>query len=708
MKAYTITFLNRNYGSVLQAYALQRKLKELGADPCVLQKVSVHKKDSKLLSLFKAVRPEKNYSLYRRIRRITDIDKYTVKNEKIKSFIKNNINIKEFSDECTFLKTVTTDDFFIAGSDQIWNTLNNPLSDWYTFKWLTVPNKRFSYAASIGVDYLSEGQKTLFQEKLISFDTVSVRETSAYELLEHAVKARVRQDVDPTLLYDKPFWDGICSHYADSFDGYIFVYMLRYSPELIEKAKEIAYKKNLKVIYTGLYADKFKDVETVLDAGPEDFLSLVNNAAMVITNSFHGTVFSILYEKPFMSLAIASTSSRVESLLNMLNLESHLVKDVSMITGIEQFELDYSSVNKDLDHLRSISIDYLKEICGTKSPEETKRCYVGFNTNVNQSFKSSSGGAFSALASYFIQNLNGVVYGASMVFEDGLLQCKHIRIDNINELSRIQGTKYLRSNFNHVFSQIELDLQNGRKVLFSGTSCQIASIKNKINYSENLYTIDLVCHGVPLDSIKNDYISFIEKKYSGKLIDMSFRRKDITYNGKMMPYVMTFKILDSKGRTTEHYVVRPDSVFYAMFMSRAGYVKGCYSCKYASPDKPGDITLGDYRPTDTERRFFGLDEKKIYSTILANTKVGQQLLDSADEYLSLSEVPFKTLINHHHNLIHPSISSGIGERYYSKYQKGGFKLLRRYFLMSNYKEKCISLMRSVYRKTIRLIVSCLN
>ena len=189
---------------------------------------------------------------------------------------------------------------------------------------------------------------------------------------------------------------------------------------------------------------------------------------------------------------------------------------------------------------------------------------------------------------------------------------------------------------------------------------------------------------------------------------MSFRRKDIEYKGKMMPYVMTLKIQSSDGQVKEHTIIRPNSVFYALFMSRAGYVDGCYSCKYANPDKPGDLTLGDYKPTDVEKQYYGLDENIIYSTVMVNTELGHELLNKAGSYIKVTEVPFKMLINHHHNLIHPSITTSIGHRYYSEYQKGGFKRLNRYITISQYKNKSLSLVKRVYRGMILTIVKCFS
>ena len=124
--------------------------------------------------------------------------------------------------------------------------------------------------------------------------------------------------------------------------------------------RKVAKEKKCKIVYTGSYAYIAKDVKTIYDAGVEDFLSLIDHAEAVVTNSFHGTAFSIIYEKQFLSARVATTGSRAESLLNLLGLNSQYVLDVN-----ERFSLqiDYTKVNSILLEERKKSLDYLKSIC---------------------------------------------------------------------------------------------------------------------------------------------------------------------------------------------------------------------------------------------------------------------------------------------------------------------------------------------------------
>lgn len=364
MNIYTVTNLYNNYGSILQAFALQSRLKELGVIPYVILDKSNEKKgDSRILSYLKVLRPRENYSLFKRIKLRFQARKFTRKNLKLQNFIKDNISTLRVIDKDSFFKSIKSDDILLAGSDQIWNVLNSPLSDWYTFQDVhDLKIKRYSYAASIGLSQLSNKQIEDFTQKLPTFQCISLRERHAYAILKPIFPDKVREDLDPTLLYDGAYWKRKASERIVK-EPYIFVYMLRPSRDVIAIAKKVAKEKKCKILYTGLEVVNDKAIRTIFDAGIEDFLSLVCNSETVITNSFHGTVFSILFEKPFLSVSINSTSSRVQSILEKVGLMSQFVSDSK-----EKYSLDinFTNANQVLAEKRIESLDYLKCICSKK------------------------------------------------------------------------------------------------------------------------------------------------------------------------------------------------------------------------------------------------------------------------------------------------------------------------------------------------------
>lgn len=358
MKIYTVTFLINNYGSLLQAFALQSRLREFGAEPEILAKLPKQRL-SRLGSWLSVLKPVKHYSLMQRIKKRLHVRRYAEKNKKLSRFRNSNISYTCIEDEQLFCKNISTEDLFLAGSDQIWSVALAPLSKWYTLQWIDKKGiKKYSYAASIGLNELSEEQISIYKEGLSDFQVISLREKQAVNLLSPVFERKIRQDLDPTLLYDKTFWRKIESPRLVE-EPYVFVYMLRPDNNVIKLAKRIAQEKGYKVIYTGLLADHYNGVKTVCDAGIPEFLSYIDHADAVVVNSFHGTVFSVLFEKPFLSVKVASTSSRVESFLEMTGLMSQYVEDVN---GTYSLNPDFSAALKILEKERDKSLEYLKSI----------------------------------------------------------------------------------------------------------------------------------------------------------------------------------------------------------------------------------------------------------------------------------------------------------------------------------------------------------
>ena len=341
----------------------------------------------------------------------------------------------------------------------------------------------------------------------------------------------------------------------------------------------------------------------------------------------------------------------------------------------------------DIDTGKCISCNLCKNVCPNINTKEysdfEKSAYVGVFLNKSINAKSASGGLFAALAKHVFSKMSGVVYGAAMVCENDILKCKHIRIERESDLYRIQGTKYIQSHTAGVYKQVKSDLKSGRYVLFSGTSCQVAGLKNFIGDSDHLFTVDLVCHGVPLDKIFYDYISYLENKFHGRAVDISFRSKEISYHGKKMPYVVNIKFNSGISGTFNKCVVRPKSAFYSLFMSRAGYRSSCYECKYASLHKPSDLTLGDFRPNDEEMIEYGFNKSEVYSSIIVHSRKGANLIEDVASVVKLWHVDMSMMLMQHLNLQNPSTITDEGKKLYAIYENGGFRRLQRYILMKN-------------------------
>lgn len=253
--------------------------------------------------------------------------------------------------------------------------------------------------------------------------------------------------------------------------------------------------------------------------------------------------------------------------------------------------------------------------------------------------KSSSGGVFSAFARNILGQ-EGVVFGA---FFDKGLHCKHVDIQSIEDLPALQGSKYVQSEMGIAFKRVKDYLKIGRKVLFSGTPCQIAGLKKYLRKSDaNLLTLDLICHGVPSEDVFKGYLTKVSSRFAAMPDGYEFRKRDgwgivpsISFCGKSRP------------------MCGMDSLYMKAFTVSAIFRKCCYQCKYSSIPRVGDCTLGDFWGIGKYGIPFEYDTRKGVSLVLANTAQGEaalhQLTDCFVEERTLEEA-----LMENHNLKGPS------------------------------------------------------
>ena len=361
-KVYTATLFLRNYGSALQAFALHNMLRELGADPILIKRPAVKIGKLSLLSRLKIfLRPEKHYGILKKIRRWFQKKHVVVKNRKIEKFMSENTKIESLSVSIEGMKD--GDSIFLCGSDQVWNIIDHDIYDYYLLNYEQARKdiEKYSFAASTGTTSFTPEQIKYYNNVLSDFRVLSLREKGAYNIFSKEIDHdNIRWDMDPTLLYGKEFWDKI-THRPAQEKPYVFVYMLRPNNDLIKMAREVAKKDNLNIIYMGNFVNYYKGVITIKDAGIEEYLSYIKYASKVITNSFHGTVFSLLFEKPFVSVYVESTSSRAENILEITGLTNRLIS-TSQELGIIDSPIDYDLVRERLDNKRKESTAYLESI----------------------------------------------------------------------------------------------------------------------------------------------------------------------------------------------------------------------------------------------------------------------------------------------------------------------------------------------------------
>ena len=278
----------------------------------------------------------------------------------------------------------------------------------------------------------------------------------------------------------------------------------------------------------------------------------------------------------------------------------------------------YPQIDKD----KCVQCGLCKMVCNYQKNHEAFKPiagYVATNTNHDQLMKSSSGGAFSAFATEMLQN-GGVVYGAAYEMKDGNYTLRHIRIDMIEELPKVQGSKYVQSYIFDVLPCIKKDLESGQKVLFSGTPCQVDALNGYLKKEyDNLYTVDIICHGVPSQKLLNDYIHTL----SDSVEAFEFRDKKKGWKDYYISYCAKSKNKNIHCRL---------SSFYEYFLQGKLDRENCYSCKYACEMRYSDITIGDYWGIEHVHPELFHEKKwrdRIYdgiSSILVNTEKGMELV----------------------------------------------------------------------------------
>lgn len=258
-------------------------------------------------------------------------------------------------------------DVYLTGSDQVWNSFyNRGIDKSYFLDFTPKGKKRICYAASIGMPSFPEQEKDETKRLLKNYHEITVRELSAKQILaDMEISSEVV--LDPTLLLNKEQWEQIAEKYTFTEDEpYLLTYSVEYGKEdsyIKHYAKKIAEKKGLKlyhITYGGKPFDNYYD-KVYSYATPDKFLNLMLHASFVVVSSFHGTAFSINFNKSFITVSPKKFNSRIMSLLEITGLKSRMVTDSS--SPIESFdEIDYSSVNRILDGERMKSIKILSKM----------------------------------------------------------------------------------------------------------------------------------------------------------------------------------------------------------------------------------------------------------------------------------------------------------------------------------------------------------
>lgn len=323
-----------------------------------------------------------------------------------------------------------------------------------------------------------------------------------------------------------------------------------------------------------------------------------------------------------------------------------------------------------------------------KKQEDYKQRYFAVqHRNPQIVMESSSGGIFTALSDCVLRT-GGVIYGAG--FSEGFI-IRHYRALDEDTRNKHRGSKYVQSDMNRVMKEILEDLSAGKTVLFSGSPCQTAGVRNYIlakrKVLNNLLLCDFICHGVASPKVWRDYIKYLEKNCDGKLERYKFR-------GKREGWHNFFPLIEADGLDVSLRYRNKDSFFllYATcYLNRTS----CYSCRFTSYDRFSDITFADF--WNVKEVAAHLDNNTGTSEVLINTRRGEEWFQRCISEIKFEECTRKQAWQPH--LEYPNELPGKRAQFWQEYAERGFEETLHKYGKGNFMSKCKRIAMPIVKKT---------
>ncbi len=751
MKIGIVTFHRAlNYGAVLQAYALQQYLAEIGIDSDVLDYRS-----SYIEHFYKPVKANPVRSTPAFLREILYRKPNVKKRSLFEDFISGNIKTSRVVSSKEELQELQKDyDYIVAGSDQVWNHKWSGFDKAF-FLDFCPDYKKFSYAASFGFDKIPSGVVDEYKELLNSFRGFSLRESSGKRIVDDLLSQNESiVSIDPTCLIGADKWRSVAKAPEDS--SYVLMYTLEKSQGLTDYAKKLAEKHNLKVIQIVDAIKKIDGIETRGFMSPAEFVGYFMNADYVVTNSFHGLMFSVIFNKQFylgLQKRQGAPNARLVDFVNDFGLESRVLDDEFKYF---EAEIDFSSVEAVMEAKRAESYKYLtsfdtleapkkgiqlpvfkKFCCGCRacenvcptgaitmkedeegflypiidkekcveckkclntcafsvkkpsdSPEKPLRSVVCYHKNEGTRLHSRSGGAFIGFSDKILE-AGGSVYGADF---NNDFSVSHKRAEDSVGRDRFCGSKYVQSDTADTFPKVYEDIKNNKKVLYSGTGCQIGGLISYLKSKgiefpcDNLITVDIICHGVVSPRVWRDNLNIISKENKGEITEVEFRDKSFGWDSHIESYMINNQKVTSTKYTDvfyEHVALRPS----------------CYSCGYASIQREADLTLAD--AWGIKRAEPEWEHSKGVSLVFANTPKGADLLACAEKDLEVKSADIEAFMQP--NMQGPTHRPAHRGSFWTMYNSKGFTAAADYCKARQEKIKKKNKIKGTIVKILRLL-----
>ena len=371
-------YFHHNYGSMLQAYATEMIMQQMGLSfQTIACKAPInYMKENKLLYIIKKLliadwkmrlgkmkieRAKKDYPEFAR--------NWDIRNKAFDQFAETFFHVSSYcKNREELIKMAENYSAFLVGSDQLWRT-DSVEHGYYTLEWVPDHIRKIAYSTSIGVKEVPWFQVEKNKRFMNRFDHIALREQSACDLVYKLTGRKVPVVLDPTLLFTGDQWLGIQQQEPLTNGKYIFCYLLGDNPLQREFIKRVKEKTGYKIVALQQLDDYIPSDEGFADeapyVGPREFLNYIRNAEYVFTDSFHCSVFSILYKKNFFTFsrfaegAKQSTNTRIDNLLHITGLEDRRMTKDKTVDGVINYKGPFDGVDDKLNAYRKSSMEYL-------------------------------------------------------------------------------------------------------------------------------------------------------------------------------------------------------------------------------------------------------------------------------------------------------------------------------------------------------------
>ena len=700
-----------NHGNRLQNFALEKALGELGHEAQSLV-ITSKKLYVPLLAVAKCV------GFIPTMRRMAHSKKFT----------KQNMNSKciDFCSHKKLKELAKGFDKFVLGSDQVFNPAYMA-DDFVSFLKFSEAEKNLSYAASFGIEKLQEKNVARFKNGLSNFYALSVREQEGAKIVKDLIGKNAEVVVDPTMLLTKECWEREIEKAQINLpkEKYLLTYFLGTNKTYKKQAKEIAKKLGLELVSINSLTNRYHA------ADPMQFMKLLQNAALVCTNSFHGHALSIVMEKPFISFgAFSSTKSRIRNLLTKFDLQG---RDVSKLSEKDWLKIDYSFAKEKMKEEREKGLAFLKNSLEQKNAVKSGRkiycrkqdctgCYACVNACPKQciSMKTDEEGfsypkidesqcincnlcervcpvknkrksqnetlkAYGAYSKNFdtrMKSSSGGIFSAlaenvldkgGAVFGVGLnekFEAEHICVQTKEDLQKLRGSKYVQSKVGDSYKKAKEILESGRVVLYSGTPCQIEGLNSYLGKTyDNLITQDIICHGVPSPLVWKNYVEFRQQVANGKAEEVHFRKKVDSWKH----YYVYFKFNNGKIYQKSAFADPMMRMFFMHWCLRPA----CHECVFKDKHRNSDITLADF--WGVKKVLPKMYDRKGVSLVLTHSTKGEMFFKEIQNDIEFLEVEPEKALKYNPSMTKSSKSSFRRKRFIKDLQTKPFaKVVRRY------------------------------